>query len=1279
MSPDIPAPPKVTVHCANIGQDEWIEVVDYTEKSRLSTLTQVELTLATLNFSAVPTSLLGHQIEISIETPHMNLLLNRASDLSGTDVEEGRRGQARNYRSVFGTVTAIVETTLNPSDRSLLGRHGHPHADHRHGVLFLYHLSVRPRLWTLGQRSRLRVFTDISVPDIVESVLKDGGFLNKKDYKFCLSQSYKKRPFTIQYNETDLAFISRLTEHWGIGFFFEHHNGCDVVVFTDGDQRWEGGQVPVLPFTGTGEKLGLVDLSVRHAQVPGRYILRDYNPDHPTVDWTRSGSLRNGDDGEIIEYCSNFDSMEEGALLLRARLDALSASRITFFGQVAEAVLEVGTAVKITGHPAFDRKTLSLISVELEWKSPAFSGDAPAEFTQRFEAVVTGLNVRPERRTPTPRIDGVVLGMIEEEKDQEYAELDKDGGYRVRLVVDDPETNPQPYAGVRMMQPHAGQGYGFHFPQRPGTEVALSFIDGNPDRPVISGTMPNALNSSPVQSTTAKSNVIRTGGGNEINFQDSKGNERIKLTSPHGNSLIQIGSPNFPNSGITLDTLGASAERAGVGKSLLTPVLDTATQISKSLGRKQRLTSTTDEFEHDWKSLLDTPARVGKAFETVHAVARQMADIQENIRGTGKARIDQYQIRLDQLDRQRNQLSAKLTAFDILMERVWAKYKLPPLGFLTEEIKKKYDNYFEKAIYFRKQISFFLWGGLSPMATDDLKKLMIKYYIEASELREKLYDAIKNDQRYVDLKYSLEKERGFDNNEGRDSVSRKLIDITNEQIYYKIEKEQLENQYFIDTSNLTSIEFAYKKSNAYVGVAASVGNILQTMTILEGLADQRGANVGWNIAPGSLYAPGLGALATGVPPLLDEEPPEGAESYLSGPTCNIITQEFNGRNFVQGWNTAQTEVSSEHALTLSSELRMLQSAKIIAINAWSKETEYLDPAKGLWEKFKDKIKMEGKAAKSVKMAGTLANAPNFLLGFLASPITTAVASVGMVTNFFKKNTLPSTLESPAGTLLLRGENRTLVTSDRHVEIGAPVVDITAKTIKSYTFNDIIMMSGGKKRPKDWSHAENSSSLIQLAKNGSAIIWANNRIEIAYSEGSCKPPVFRSIEPAGIEGAVEAPQAGNSDMTRVLLTNSGLTLQAKGTEKINMTVGEDLSVILNKDSFKITSKDSYFDHSSLHTKINQIKSGKVSIEAETISLKSGETELIISANGITMSGVDLNFNGTKLSLLGKETVALGGQGAVSVKGAQVHVQGSAETSIGLGSSPTMVQGATVMLG
>ena len=105
-----------------------------------------------------------------------------------------------------------------------------------------------------------------------------------------------------------------------------------------------------------------------------------------------------------------------------------------------------------------------------------------------------------------------------------------------------------------MAQPHAGPGYGFHFPLRDGAEVVLTCIDGDPDRPIIAGAVPNPATPSTVGAKNATRNVIRTGGGSEINIDDTEGSERIKLSTPFGGTILQLGAPNHPGKGAVMRT-----------------------------------------------------------------------------------------------------------------------------------------------------------------------------------------------------------------------------------------------------------------------------------------------------------------------------------------------------------------------------------------------------------------------------------------------------------------------------------------------------------------------------------------------------------------------------------------------------------------------------------------------------------------------------------------------------------------------------------------------------
>ena len=149
----------------------------------------------------------------------------------------------------------------------------------------------------------------------------------------------------------------------------------------------------------------------------------------------------------------------------------------------------------------------------------------------------------------------MINGTIETEAKGEYADVDGEGRYRVRFQFDTGDAqHGKASRPIRMAQPHAGAGYGFHFPLRDGVEVLLTCIDGDPDRPIISGAVPNPVTPSTVGAQNGRRNVIRTGGGNEINIDDTEGSERIKMTTPYGNTLFQLGAPNAPVPGAFLKT-----------------------------------------------------------------------------------------------------------------------------------------------------------------------------------------------------------------------------------------------------------------------------------------------------------------------------------------------------------------------------------------------------------------------------------------------------------------------------------------------------------------------------------------------------------------------------------------------------------------------------------------------------------------------------------------------------------------------------------------------------
>jgi hypothetical protein len=178
----------------------------------------------------------------------------------------------------------------------------------------------------------------------------------------------------------------------------------------------------------------------------------------------------------------------------------------------------------------------------------------------------------------------VITGVIDAAAKGPYAELDADGRYRVRFLFDAGDAGDgQASRLCRMAQPHGGGGYGMHFPLRSGVEVILTFVEGDPDRPIILGVVPNPQTPSPVTGGNGTRNIIRTGGGNEINIDDTAGAERIKISSPFGRSSFQIGEKNCPEQGLVACSDESASTVTKKTINVMTPAANTIADYIKAL------------------------------------------------------------------------------------------------------------------------------------------------------------------------------------------------------------------------------------------------------------------------------------------------------------------------------------------------------------------------------------------------------------------------------------------------------------------------------------------------------------------------------------------------------------------------------------------------------------------------------------------------------------------------------------------------------------------------
>jgi len=425
-----------------------------------------------------------------------------------------------------------------------------------------YELTFVPRAFGATMHTTLDIFMEVSVPDIIDQCLTRCGLEAGEHYDLGgLTEEYGEREYVVQYKESDFSFISRLCEHEGIWFYVDHSQGKDVLIFGDSNAGFPSyARAPEIPFiaveTGSGrfgDRIGSVDVIA--TPLPQRYTVRDYNWRIPGVDLMASADVDADGLGEIVEYGAHFKGPNDGQRIADVRAQELIATKRVWECLGATPGICAGHTFMLTGHPNGDSE---LLVTEVRHVFAGQADDAsPTELTTSVKAIPSAVTFRPRRLTHKPQVSGVLTGMIDAGVRDDYADIDDQGRYRVRFMFDTAERGEgQASRLVRMAQPHSGTGFGMHFPLRPNTEVILTCVDGDPDRPIITGTVPNPENSSPVTAGNRDRNVIRTGGGNEIDISDEDGVQRIKMTTPHMGTVFQLGAPNAEEEGGIIQTSG---------------------------------------------------------------------------------------------------------------------------------------------------------------------------------------------------------------------------------------------------------------------------------------------------------------------------------------------------------------------------------------------------------------------------------------------------------------------------------------------------------------------------------------------------------------------------------------------------------------------------------------------------------------------------------------------------------------------------------------------------
>lgn len=385
-----------------------------------------------------------------------------------------------------------------------------------------YRLTIVPRIWRLSLIETLDVFINKTVPDLVREKLELVGLVAA--FENHLAGSYPIREFIVQYKESDFAFVSRLLEHLGISYVFRQQNGEERVALIDDAANFPTLDVEI-PYEGRGESTGVYRIEQRIELIPNVHVVRDYNYRTPSLEISGMRESPLGYGGGIVEYGNHARTPEEAASIARVRAEASESRERVYHGESSAIALTAGARFHLSGHAHIEDELL-LVAVTHHLTQPGMMTGGESEgasYRNSFRAIPSARTFRPPRVTPRPRVYGFTSGIIEKPDGGPGRQpgLDAQGRYTVRFLFDTaPPGERQASHPVRMAQLSSGSHYGTHFPLRPGTEVILAFLDGDPDRPIIAGAVPNPETGSPVTNSDPLKSRIRSATGIEIEFSE---------------------------------------------------------------------------------------------------------------------------------------------------------------------------------------------------------------------------------------------------------------------------------------------------------------------------------------------------------------------------------------------------------------------------------------------------------------------------------------------------------------------------------------------------------------------------------------------------------------------------------------------------------------------------------------------------------------------------------------------------------------------------------------
>ncbi len=468
-------------------------------------------------------------------------------------------------QKILGQTVAVIYHQQDETERKYMGMVNRFTQIGRRQRFSYYSVRIVPSIWRLTQIIQSRIFQRKSVPDILAEVFE--GF----QVRFQLKKTYQPRNYTVQYNESDYDFASRLMEEEGIYFYFDHSEEVDKLVvrdeYTTPEDCPNKSDVPMYDIDlgkGGGWQGSVISLSVDYNLRSGKQTLWDYNLQLPgkklDATITSSKSIGGNQDMETYlypgGYAKRYDGIDPSGSEKRSDLDTIFSdnkkaveNNILAIDSQHKVLRGISDCASLTAGYRFHLKNNPTREMNMSYivlsithtcdQTPSFESESEVDeaYTNEFTCIPHGSGFpefRPERKTPKPIIQGSQTAFIVGPAGDEIY-TDKLGRVKAQFQWDrDGKSDESSSCWIPVAQTWAGNRWGSVFIPRIGMEVIVDFLDGDPDRPLIKGCVYNPGAMPPYElpdektKSTIKSDSSEGGGGfNEIRFEDKKGEEQI--------------------------------------------------------------------------------------------------------------------------------------------------------------------------------------------------------------------------------------------------------------------------------------------------------------------------------------------------------------------------------------------------------------------------------------------------------------------------------------------------------------------------------------------------------------------------------------------------------------------------------------------------------------------------------------------------------------------------------------------------------------------------------